>query len=95
MKIWLDDERAAPPGWIHVKNVVEAISLLQTEQVEEISLDNDLGHQMKEGREVARYIEEAAIRGIMPRIKIHVHTANPVARQYMLAAIRNAEKAWG
>ena len=44
MKIWLDDVRPAPDGWIHVKTVDEAIKYLLTGQVDYISLDNDLGH---------------------------------------------------
>ena len=43
MKVFLDDERKAPEGWVRVRWPEEAIELLQNGQVEEISLDHDLG----------------------------------------------------
>lgn len=30
MKVWLDDERPAPKGWVHVKTADEAIHLLES-----------------------------------------------------------------
>ena len=43
MKVFLDDERATPDEWVRVYWPNEAIALLQTGQVTEISLDHDLG----------------------------------------------------
>lgn len=43
MKVFLDDERRTPEGWVRVYWPDEAIALLQTGQVTEISLDHDLG----------------------------------------------------
>ncbi len=43
MKVYLDDERETPEGWTRVYWPYEAIELLQTGQVTEISLDHDLG----------------------------------------------------
>lgn len=43
MKVYLDDERAAPDGWTRVYWPEEAIELLKTGAVHEISLDHDLG----------------------------------------------------
>jgi NAD+-processing family protein with receiver domain len=43
VRVWLDDERAAPEGWAHVRTPEEAIELLRGGDVEEISLDHDLG----------------------------------------------------
>jgi hypothetical protein len=43
MKVYLDDERPVPDGWIGCKTPSEAIELLKTGQVETISLDHDLG----------------------------------------------------
>ena len=42
MKVWLDDERAAAGGWVHVRTPEEAIELLRGGEVEELSLDHDL-----------------------------------------------------
>ncbi len=43
MKVWLDDRRPAPAGWVPVRTPEEAIGLLQGGGVEAISLDHDLG----------------------------------------------------
>jgi len=43
MKLWLDDRRPAPAGWTRAFSVAEAQALLKTGQVEEASLDHDLG----------------------------------------------------
>ncbi|WP_349291695.1 cyclic-phosphate processing receiver domain-containing protein, partial [Achromobacter sp. Marseille-Q0513] len=43
MKVFLDDERLMPEGWHRVYWPEEAIGLLETGTVEEISLDHDLG----------------------------------------------------
>ena len=49
MKVWLDDVREAPEGWIHIRTPEEAIDLLRSGAVEEISLDHDLGIFTEEG----------------------------------------------
>ena len=43
MKVYLDDERAAPAGWVDVRWPEEVIELLKTGNVTELSLDHDLG----------------------------------------------------
>lgn len=81
MKVFLDDEREAPTGWIHVHWPEEAIALLRTGNITEISLDHDLGDdQHGTGYDVVLWIEEAVItRGFNPP-RIYVHSANPSAR---------------
>lgn len=41
--LWLDDERPAPPGWIHVHTDQEARQYLARGVVKAASLDHDLG----------------------------------------------------
>ncbi len=43
MNVYLDDERQTPTGWVQVRWPDEAIKLLETENVEALSLDHDLG----------------------------------------------------
>ena len=45
MKIWLDDIRPAPNGYIHCHSVNEAIELIKNakEPIEQLDLDHDLG----------------------------------------------------
>lgn len=95
MKIFLDDERQTPTGWIRVYWPDEAIALLQAGQVAEISLDHDLGDDARgTGYDVVRWIEEAVrLRGFVPP-RIHVHSANSAARVRMLAGIKAIEQAF-
>ena len=42
--LWLDDLRAAPPGWHHARTVAEAVVAIQSVgPCEKASLDHDLG----------------------------------------------------
>lgn len=88
MRIYLDDERPAPQGWIRVRWPDEAIALLETGDVAELSLDHDLGDDQRgTGYDVLLWIEERVVRdGFIPPI-LHVHSANPAARLRMQAAI--------
>ncbi len=43
MKLWLDDVRPAPFGWTWAKTLAEAKAIIRSEDVEECSLDHDLG----------------------------------------------------
>jgi len=84
MKVYLDDERSTPDGWIRVYWPDEAIELLKTGKVQEISLDHDLGNDEKgTGYDVVLWIEEAVMtRGFVPP-KMSVHSANSSAREKM------------
>ena len=86
MRVYLDDERATPEGWVRVYWPEEAIELLESGQVEEISLDHDLGDDERgTGYDVVVWIEEAvALRGFKPP-RILVHSANSSARSKMEA----------
>jgi hypothetical protein len=96
MKVYLDDERPTPEGWVGVRWPAEAIALLQAGGVEELSLDHDLGDDGRgTGYDVVLWIEEAvAIRGFKPP-QIQVHSANSSARQKMLAGIAAIERLAG
>lgn len=49
MKLWHDDIRPAPEGWVWARTNDEAKLHLRTGKVEEISMDHDLGlHQTQE-----------------------------------------------
>lgn len=111
MKIFLDDVRQTPVGYVRVYTVDEAISeiircdkeidflwkqyilgyiersqfekFLKTFTIEEISCDNDLGKETAEGYKLLDWME--ATGHVHP---IHIHSANPVARQRMQAIIQ-------
>jgi len=71
----------------------EAIALLESGQVDELSLDHDLGDDVRgTGYDVVLWIEEAvALRGFKPP-KITVHSANSSARDKMIAGIHAMER---
>lgn len=97
MKLWVDDERPMPKGYDqHVRTAQEAIQALKTGLVETISLDHDLGPaESGTGYYVAKYIEEAAIKGELVPIKhMRIHTSNPVGRRNIAQALQNAARAW-
>ena len=93
MRVFLDDERQTPDGWVRVWWPDEAIELLKSGQVTEISLDHDLGDDARgTGYDVVLWVEEAVAQHAFVPPKIHVHSANSSARQKMLAGIAAIER---
>jgi hypothetical protein len=108
MKVWLDDDRdptdefiqrefGAAADMLWVKTAAEAVDVLRAGGVTAISLDHDLGATAEEigtGYDVAKWIEKAAFDGELPRLSWRLHTASPVGRKSMMAALRNADAFW-
>jgi hypothetical protein len=109
MKIWLDDMRPMPEDFdVHAKTAEEAIHLLDTEWVELISLDHDLGPALQRpdpsegpsdvheltGYSVAKHIEAMAHMGALGRLEWRVHSANAVGRENIIMAMKSAERGW-
>ncbi len=93
MKVYLDDERQAPEGWVRVYWPFQVIELLKTGEVTEISLDHDLGDDLRgTGYDVILWIEEAVCTEGFKPPDIHVHSANSSARQKMLAGINSIKQ---
>jgi hypothetical protein len=93
MRVFLDDERKTPIGWIRVYWPDEAIELLKIGNVTEISLDHDLGDDERgTGYDVVLWIEEAVFNdGFIPPV-IKVHSANISARKKMELGIEHIYK---
>lgn len=95
IQVWLDDERPAPEGWLHLKTAQDAIRLIQTGRVAKISLDHDLGPpEAGNGYQVATFMEECAAAGSIPEIIWDIHSANPVGRKKMEQALDRASGFW-
>jgi hypothetical protein len=93
MKVYLDDVREAPVGWMRVYWPDEAIALLESGAVTEISLDHDLGDDTRgTGYDVVRWIEEAVFTRHFVAPSIHIHSANPVGRDRMTRGIAAIER---
>lgn len=94
MKIWLDDIRPAPKGWIWVKDFWEAKKIIHENpgKWEAISLDHDLGDWQskpeKTGYDVLMLIVDQFMMDDIEPGTIHIHTANPVARERMIGVIK-------
>ena len=95
IKVYLDDEREAPEGWIRVKTPAQCIALLETGTVRELSLDHDLGDDegIGTGYDVVLWLEEKLFNNANFRAPdvMKVHSANVSARTKMeqgLAVVR-------
>lgn len=93
MKFYLDDVRKCPSGWIPVRKALDMIQLLEEQEVEEISLDHDLGSCEPTGMAVLNWIEKQFYTNpdfVLP--KIYLHTMNPVGRKEMKQVIDKLER---
>lgn len=90
MKVFLDDERSAPEGWARVFWPAEAITILETKQVTDLSLDHDLGNEYITGYDVLIFLERKVFEDpTFPVPRIFIHSANPVGRKRMERAIES------
>lgn len=97
MNIYLDDVRPTPEGYVGTYTVEETIALIKANDgnIYRLSLDNDLGSGLLEGREVLRWIEEQAFNNsLKPIPHIIIHSQNSVAVEDMMKARYNAWKYW-
>ncbi len=94
MRVWIDDLRPPPDAtWTWVKTSADALELLCDEKVEELSFDHDLGGD-DTSMPVAKWIEEQAFEGKMKPPQWAIHSANPVGRQNLEAALVSADRRW-
>lgn len=104
MKIWLDDQwddpamrdRHPPVGFVGMKDIQKIQALIVRGLVDHVSFDHDLGsldHTIS-GYELARFIEAGAFDGSVPQMTWDIHSANPVGRMNISAAMKMAEKFW-
>ena len=86
MKIWVDDIRPVPEGYIGTKSVNETIVLIENMEsngieIELLNLDHDLGDYACDGGDAIKILDYLAERETYYPIKIH--TSNPVGRSNM------------
>jgi len=91
-KLFVDDIRKEPEGWLRARNVTEAIRLLATIYVDVVSLDHDISQTItgdmpfESFEAVARYI------AIMPKEfrpqTVYIHTANPEGADIMISILK-------
>jgi len=94
VRLYLDDLREPPADFDTVaRTAEEALALLRAGRVTFLSFDHDLGTDAT-GYTVARWIEEQAHAGTLAPLGWAVHSANPVGRRNIEAALTNADRFW-
>ena len=90
MKIWLDDVRPAPAGYVLAKSVNEAKKIIEENEknhvIELIDCDHDLGDYFSDGGDGIKLLDWLCERQTF--YPIALHTANPVGRGNMVRLIR-------
>ena len=90
MKIWLDDLRPAPQGYIWCRSVNEAKRGIadneKSQTIELIDCDHDLGDFAHDGGDGIKLLDWLLERGTL--YPVALHTMNPVGRDNMLRILR-------
>lgn len=96
MKIWIDDERQAPPGYVHKHSVNAAqayIRYCEKKQdhrpefrIELIDIDHDAGNYAQLGGDYIRLLDW--MEGTGRNYPIKIHSMNPVGVENMRRVIR-------
>lgn len=96
MKVYLDDNRPAPVGWLLVRTADEAIATLRQGNVTEMSLDYDLGDpHFGTGLDVLEWLEHALREHRVRLPRLAAHSGSPLGRRRLDAAIALLEERWG
>lgn len=100
MNIWLDDQRKAPEGWIHLHNIDELEILMQSVHelkdfyIETMSFDFHLSHS-KNGEDVMKYLakqcNQSNTRRFWPKTVLY-HSSDPKGIEIMQAFATGFEK---
>lgn len=96
MKLWIDDLREPPDAtWHWSKSSADALLCLKhfASDITEVSFDHDLGGE-DTVMPFVREIEARAFRGRGDPFDWRVHSANPVGRKNIEAAMQSAERFW-
>jgi hypothetical protein len=95
MKLWIDDVRPAPEGYLWVKSVNEAIIEIkhiegsvyigENDTIELINIDHDAGDYANDGGDYIKLLDWLEETG--RSYPIRIHSMNPVGAQNMRAII--------
>lgn len=99
MRLWIDDVREPPDdSWLWAESSAHALAYFEYHRHSgdpcvEISFDHDLGGD-DTAMPVAKRIEQLAYHAAIPPLMWRVHSANPVGRKNIEAAMLSAERFW-
>ena len=88
MKIWLDDIRPAPEGYIWCKSVNSAKRMIESagENISVLDLDHDLGDYAYDGGDGIKLLDW--LLETQRFYPIRIHTMNPVGRENMVLLVK-------
>lgn len=86
MKIYLDDIREAPEGWVPAVSVGKFKKIIEkadknSEKIDAISFDHDLGENTEDGYDAVKWLAENYPRYILENVAIDSHSDNPAGRE--------------
>lgn len=92
MRLWIDDVRPAPEGYVWCKTSFEAICKLLhavrgSYSIEILDLDHDAGDYVNEGGDYIKILEWLEKVNYSPDV-IHIHSMNPVGVENMRRIIK-------
>jgi hypothetical protein len=94
MKLFVDDERAAPSGWVLVKSCPAALAMLNGLRLSgygllAISLDHDLSTRMEDYQDhTSRPIVLWMCENDWWPTEVYVHTSNPAGQDWLTSMVR-------
>lgn len=94
MKLWIDDVRPAPEGYVWCQSVNETIRLIQgtNDVIEVIDIDHDAGDYAYDGGDYIHILDAIEFMVANKQIKevpmIHIHSMNIVGVENMKRIIR-------
>ncbi len=83
IRLWVDDDRSAPEGWVVAKTSAQAIRILSSKKVDEISLDFSLAYM---NIDTTKPVVQWMIDNYFPAV-VHVHTGSPQGRNWLVNTI--------
>lgn len=95
LKLYLDDLRPIPEGFVGVRSYSEfVIFITQNGLPDYISFDHDLGLQ-ESGFDCAKWLVNYCLDNVKPIPKFVVHSQNPVGKQNIESLLNNFNKIRG
>ena len=90
MKLFVDDFRPAPPGWHRVKNVSDAIRMMDNQELEALALDHDIEGSVETFEPVARHFAILVLAEKQSgEIPVFIHTGNPIGGDHMVHILQH------
>ena len=88
VKIWVDDVRQAPDGYVWCRSVNETIAVMKRNPVDVLDMDHDAGDYAKDGGDYIRILDWLESHPEINPPTIRIHSMNPVGVENMRRIIQ-------